>query len=224
MAPILTALWLGLLTAMGPCTMTTNLLAVVYIARRWDRPLSVLFCGLWFAAGTIAGYTGLGALVVAGSFSMPAAAHFLQKYMNELLGPILILAGIFMLGLIEWRPRSDVSTIAERLANRGDALGAALLGAVFALTFCPVSAALFFGSLIPLSLKTHSSIALPALYGLGTGVPVIGLTLVVAASAGATAGVMKRVSKVEVWARRVTGVAFIGVGIHLCLAYVFELY
>ena len=188
---VLTALWLGLLTAMGPCTMTTNLLAVAYIARRLNRPRSVVFSGLWFTAGTVAGYAGLGVLVVAGVLSMPAASHFLQKYMNELLGPALILAGVFLLGLLEIPAKRDVSRVAEKLAGRGDAAGAAALGLVFALTFCPVSAALFFGSLIPLSLKTHSTVALPALYGLGTGIPVLGCTALVAAGSGATGKVIR---------------------------------
>jgi len=220
----LAALWLGLLTAMGPCTMTTNFLAVAYVARRIDRPWAAALSGVWFTAGTVAGYACLGMLLIGGAFSMPAASHFLQKYMNQALGPALILAGIVLLGLFPLRPAEGLPRVAERLAGRGDAFGAAALGVVFALTFCPISAALFFGSLIPLSLKAHSAFALPALYGLGTGIPVLACTAMLAAGSGALSRIIQSTTKVEVWARALTGAAFVGVGVHLCLSYVFGLY
>jgi hypothetical protein len=224
MGPAIAALWLGLLTAMGPCTMTTNLLAVAYVARRIDKPLAVVLSGLWFTLGTVVGYAGLASLVVAGAFSMPAASHFLQKYMNQLLGPALILTGVVLLGLWQVRPAGDVPRVAEKLARRGDALGAVALGAVFALTFCPVSAALFFGSLIPLALKTRSVFALPALYGLGTGIPVLCCAALLAAGSGTVGKLSKRVAEVEPWARKITGGAFVAAGVHFCLSYVFGLY
>lgn len=224
MTSAIAALWLGILTALGPCTVTTNLLAVAYIARRLNRPAAVLWSSLWFALGTVAGYAGLGALLVAGAFSRPAASHFLQKYMNELLGPALILAGVVLLEWIKLRTAAGSPRIAERLAGRADAWGAAALGVVFALTFCPISAALFFGSLLPMSLKTHSAIALPALYGVGTGLPVLASAVVLAAGGGQAGRFIKNVGRFEAWARTVTGAAFVVAGVHFCLAYIFELY
>ena len=100
--------------------------------------------------------------------------------------------------------------------------GAGVLGIIFALSFCPVSAALFFGSLLPLALTHESAVLLPSVYGVGTGLPVVVFAVAVALGAGSVAGIFRRISVVERWARRATGVIFIGVGIYYCLVYVFR--
>lgn len=224
-AAAMAALWLGLLTSIGPCTLTMNLLAVGYLARRVDLPWAVAAAGLSFTVGTVLAYVALGMALSYGVLTGPAASHFLQKNMNQLLGPALILAGLVLLGWIPWRLSGSWSTgAAHRLAERGTPWGAFLLGVVFALTFCPVSAALFFVSLLSLSVRHGSVVALPAFYGLGCGIPVLASSLLLAWGAGAVGRWLQHLQDVERWLRAATAWAFVGIGVHLCLSYVFGLY
>ncbi len=175
--------------------------------------------GLLYTAGRVVTYAVLGALIVASLASIVGVSNALQRYMNQLLGPALIVAGMFLLELLKFRTgNSGLSERVQRGAGRWGLCGAAGLGCVFALSFCPVSAALFFGSLIPLAISSGASVVMPSLYGIGTGLPVLGFALLVAFGTGAISSVFDRVTRVELWARRVTGVVFIG-GRHVLLAH-----
>ena len=172
--------------------------------------------------GRALAYAAVSAVVVLGLLSVPGLSQFLQRYMNKLLGPLLVLVGMYLLDLI----RLGVSTTAgseelRKKAADGGAWGAALLGALFALSLCPVSAALFFGSLVPLALQHHSKVVLPVVYGFGTALPVALLALVATGGTKALGAAMKRVGAFEVLARRLTGVVFVAVGIYLSVRFVF---
>ncbi|OGP55597.1 MAG: cytochrome C biogenesis protein [Deltaproteobacteria bacterium RBG_13_61_14] len=217
------ALWLGILTSISPCPLATNVAAISYLGNRLGRSRQVLFAGLLYTLGRILTYLALGALIVAGLLKVPGLSNFLQKYMNQILGPVLILAGMFLLDWISlpvpsWGPGEKVQGQMERAG----VWGAGLLGIVFALSFCPVSAALFFGSLIPLALKHQSPGLMPALYGLGTGLPVVAFAIALAFSARSVGRIFDRLALVERWARRLTGGIFILVGIYYCLTYIFQ--
>lgn len=219
---VATALWLGVLTSISPCPLATNIAAVSYIARRVDRPRVVLLSALSYSLGRALAYAAVSAVVVLGLLSVPGVSQFLQRYMNKLLGPLLVLVGMYLLGLLS----AGLSTTAgseelRKKAADGGALGALLLGALFALSFCPVSAALFFGSLVPLSLQHGSKVVLPVVYGLGTALPVALLALVATGGTKALGAAMKRVGTFELWARRITGVVFVAVGIYLSVRFVF---
>ena len=167
------ALWLGILTSVSPCPLATNVAAISFIGRRMEGERWVLVGGLLYTAGRVLTYTVLGVLLVSSVLSAPSVALVLQKYMNQILGPVLILIGMVLLEIISLG--SFGSGLAARLQNRADrwgVLGALLLGVVFALSFCPVSAALFFGSLLTIAVKAKSGILLPAVYGIGTGLPI----------------------------------------------------
>jgi len=217
----LSALWLGILTAVSPCPMATNIAAISFVGRRVGSSRRVLLAGLLYTLGRTLAYVVLGALVVASVLSKHAASEFVQGFMNRLLGPVLIVAGMFLVELITL----DLGGggISDRMKERVERLGvwgAALLGVVFALAFCPVSAALFFTSLIALSAKTGSMFLVPTLFGVGTALPVVVFSVVIAVSAKAVGGAFKRVSQFEWWARRVTGGVFIMVGIYYSLVYI----
>ena len=217
------ALWLGILTSISPCPLATNIAAISYIGRRVDSSRQVFLTGLLYTLGRTLAYLGLAVLLVATALSVPQISLFLQKYMHVLLGPILILVGMFLLGLIQFSMGG--SGISENMQKRVDALGiwgALLLGLVFALSFCPTSAALFFGSLIPLSLNANSSVALPVIYGVGTALPVIVFAVLIALSAQSVGKAFNVLSKVEWWARMITGAIFLAVGIYFSLKYIFE--
>ncbi len=218
-----TALWLGVLTSISPCPLATNIAAISYIGRKVGNPRQVFLTGLLYTIGRTLAYLGLAYVLVASVLSVPQISLFLQKYMHLVLGPILIVVGMFLLGLIEF----DVGGggMGEGLQKRVDSLGvwgALVLGIVFALTFCPTSAALFFGSLVPLSLKVNSSVALPAIYGVGTALPVMAFAVLLATSAQSVGKAYNVLAKIEWWARMATGWIFVLVGVYFALKYVFE--
>jgi cytochrome c biogenesis protein CcdA len=215
------AVWLGILTSISPCPLATNVAAISYLGRRVDSPRHVLGGGLLYTVGRTVAYVTLGFVCVMGLLSMPEVSRFLQRHMNRILGPVLIVAGVFLLEVI--RPvlpglgrRGE--KLRERLQSKG-VWGAAPLGALFALSFCPVSAALFFGSLVPLAVRFDSPVLFPTLYGAGTALPVVGFAVLVAFGARFVARAFDRLAVVERWARRLTGVVFVVVGIYMTVIY-----
>lgn len=217
------ALWLGLLTSISPCPLATNIAAISYISRRVGNTRHVFATGLLYTAGRTLAYWGLAMLLVASLLSIPQVAHFMQRWMPLVLGPILIVVGMLLLGLIE--VNFGGSGMSESMRQRIDALGiwgALPLGVMFALAFCPTSAALFFGSLVPLALRVNSTVALPVAYGVGTAVPVLVFALLLATSVRAVGKAYRVLARVEWWARVLTGWVFIGVGIYYSLKYVYQ--
>ena len=217
-----TALWLGILTSISPCPLATNIAAISFVGRRTGSPRGVMAAGLLYALGRAAIYVLIGGLLVSTLLSAPRVSITLQSWMNRLLGPILILVGLVVLGFLRITPRgSGIGSRMQGHVERWGLLGAVPLGGVFALSFCPVSAALYFGSLIPLSIRHGAGIAFPFLFGVGTALPVIGVAVVIAFGARRLGNVFDRMTKVEVWMRRLTGVIFIGVGIYLTLVHIY---
>jgi cytochrome c biogenesis protein CcdA len=220
----LSALWLGILTSISPCPLATNIAAISLIGRRIGRTRVVFLTGLLYTLGRMLTYLILGCLLVTTALSIPQVSHILQKYMNKILGPILILVGMVLLELI--RINTSGSGLSEKTQKRVEALGiwgAGLLGIVFALSFCPISAALFFGSLLSLSAKFNSGFMFPALYGLGTGLPVFLFAVLIAFGAQSVAKAFNRLTQIELWVRRATGGIFILIGIYYCLVYIFNI-
>ena len=218
-----TAVWLGILTSISPCPLATNIAAISFIGRDVESPRRVLLAGLLYALGRSVAYVVLGVVLVASLVNAPGLSQFLQKYMNMFLGPLLVLAGMFLLDLIQigGSGRAVGAGLQERARSWG-VFGAVLLGAVFALSFCPLSAGLFFVSLIPLAVKQGSGILLPLVYGMGTAIPVIAFAVVIATGARSLGAAFQKTSIFASWAKRITGVVFVLVGIYLALVYVYE--
>ena len=218
------ALWLGLLTAISPCPLATNIAAISYVGKRVDRPSLVLSAGLLYTLGRTISYTLVALLVVQGLLSLSAVSMFLQQNLNLMLGPVLVLVGLLLLDVIPWPWAGGRSRFFEKLQERADRLGlwgAGLLGMAFALAFCPVSAALFFGSLVPLAVQHESSILLPSIYGVGTALPVVVISLILAFATHWLSRAFDAMSLIERWMRRFTAAVFILVGGYYCLVYVF---
>lgn len=216
------ALWLGILTSISPCPLATNIAAISFISRGAARPSRVLLTGALYTLGRMVTYVAIGMIVVWSVLSIPQVSNSLQRYMNLAIGPMLIIAAPFVAGWI--RVGGDGSNWGARLGEKATAFGtwgAALLGAVFALTFCPVSAALFFGSLIPLALQAQSSVLMPSLYGIGTAVPVLAFALLVAFGVHAVGRAFQKLTLFDKWARRLTAYVFIAVGLYLTARNVF---
>lgn len=219
----LSALWLGIMASLSPCALATNIAAISYISRRVGSPRTVLLSGLLYTAGRSLTYIILGFVIITSLLAVPEVSNTLQKYMNKLLGPILILVGMFLLGLLSLNiPGIHLNDkIQTRMAERG-IWSAGLLGMFFALTFCPIAAALFFGSLIPLSITHQSNILLPSIFGIGTALPVFIFSILIAFSAKLVGKVFNKLTQIELWVRRITGFVFIVVGIYFCLTYIFR--
>ena len=223
--PAATAAWLGILTSISPCPLATNLVAISFISRDVGSPARVLWTGLLYTLGRALTYAALGSLLVGSVLAISQVSLALQYWMNRLLGPILVLVGMFLLDLLRFNfSTSLVSNSLHDRAQSWGTWGAGLLGMIFALSFCPVSAALFFGSLIPLSLKAGSQIALPALYGIGTGLPVALFAIGLAAGAQTISAALNRLGDIERWTRRATGAVFIAVGLYYTCDHIFELF
>lgn len=222
-AAVLTAVWLGILTSISPCPLATNVAAMSFIGKDLASPRRVLLTGVSYTMGRSLAYAVLAALLIASVFAIPDLSFWLSTYMNKFLGPVLIATGIVLLGLVRFNfATSCVSDKAGERIGRSGSWGAGLLGILFALSFCPVSAALFFGSLLPLAVKNGSSVLLPSAYGAGTGVPVFVFAVLIALGSQWVSKAFRKLVQFEKWARRVTGAIFIIVGVRYCLIYIFE--
>lgn len=218
-----TAFWLGILTSISPCPMAANIAAMSFLGKRTGGARPVLISSLSYVLGRMIAYVVIGVIVVAGLLSIPGVSNFLQKYMNRILGPVLIVAGVFLLEWIRFYiPGFTAGSRLQTRAERGGLWGPLVLGIVLALTFCPVSAALFFGSLIPLSVQHHSTLLFPAVYGIGTGLPVVVFAVLIAMGTQWVGRAFNRLTVFDRWARRITGIIFIAVGVHYVLSYWFN--
>jgi cytochrome c biogenesis protein CcdA len=210
------AFWLGTLAAISPCPLATNIAAISFIGKDLGSSGRVLASGALYALGRVLAYVAVAVLVVSSLLSIPAVASFLQDGMNRILGPLLIVIGAFVLGWVPL-PRLDWGgkgrALQERAA-RGGLVGAGLLGILFALSFCPISAGLFFGSLVPLSVSSGSRIVVPAFFGLGTGLPVVVFAVLVGLGVRQLGRVFQALTRVERWARWSTGALFIVIGLY----------
>jgi cytochrome c-type biogenesis protein len=217
----ISALWLGILTSISPCPLATNIAAISYIGGRVENTRRVMLAGLLYTLGRVVAYLGLAFVLVNTMLSVPQVSMFLQKYMHMLLGPLLILVAMFLLGFIQINLGGG--GVSDGLKKRVDALGvwgSLLLGVVFAMAFCPTSAALFFGNVMA-SIGAGSTFAMPLLYGVGTALPVIVFALLIAVGSKKLGSAFNAVGKVEWWARNVTGTVMLLIGIYMTVRYVF---
>ncbi|MFH0777102.1 MAG: aromatic aminobenezylarsenical efflux permease ArsG family transporter [Candidatus Eisenbacteria bacterium] len=217
------AFWLGILTSISPCPLATNIAATSFVLKSMKSERRVILTSLVYALGRMLAYTVLGVLIVASVLSISRVSNLLQEYMNKILGPLLILVGMVLLGFLNiGLPGAGASQRVQRRAESWGIWGAGLLGIVFALSFCPISAALFFGSLVPLALKYHSSILLPALYGLGTALPVVVFATVVGFGTQRLGVAFNKVTQIDRWVRPITAWVLVAIGVYFSLAHIFK--
>ncbi len=218
------AFWLGLLTAISPCPLATNIAAISFIGRQVGNRRAVLVSGLLYTLGRALTYSVLGAILAGGLMAVSEVSLFLQKYMDEILGPVMILLGMVLLG---WIGSGMSLTLAgqsvQERAAKGGMVWAGLLGMLFALSFCPVSAGLFFAGLIPLALQHGSRLLLPAVYGLGTALPVVFFAFLIMVSTEAVGKAFHHLTLIEKWVRHVAGVLFILAGLYYSLRHIYGL-
>lgn len=215
---IFSAFWLGILTSISPCPLATNIAAVSFISRNLGSSKKVLWRGLLYAAGRMLTYVAIAVLAVASLLSLPEVSFFLETNMHKIIGPLLIVVGIILLDVLPFTfSASLVGSSLQEKAGKWGLWGSGILGVVFALTFCPLSAALFFGSLIPLAIDGKSAVLMPSVYGLGTALPVISFAFVMAFGVKSIGRVFDKLTQIEKWVRKLTAVVFIGAGLYLLL-------
>ena len=219
------ALWLGILTSISPCPLASNVAAISFLSKKIAHPALVFISGLAYTLGRMVSYVALGWIIINSLLSVPQVAQFLQKYMGKALGPLLILTGLILLEIITIRlPGFSLSQKHHNKLAESGAPGAFLLGFIFALAFCPISAALFFGSLIPLAINSKSGIVLPFIYGIGTGLPVLVFAVAIALGVTSLSRWFHRITRLEYYTRKITGVVFILVGLYYTGIYILRLF
>lgn len=213
--PILAAFFIGLMAAISPCPLAANITAIAYISGRTNKK-NVMLIGIIYTLGRMFTYILLAALIVWFGLNVQATSLILQKYGDKLLGPFLIILGLILLNIIKiklFKTSEKFSRFKERLANNG-VFGSFLLGAVLALAFCPFSAVLFFGMLIPLALASGDGIIIPGVFAIATGLPVIIFSLLLVYSANTVGTMMKGVKRIEEIIRKSAAVIIIAIGIY----------
>ena len=214
-APLLAAFALGLLTAIAPCPLATNVTATAYIAKTITDKKKVLLSGLLYTLGRVFTYTIIGAIIYFGASKFQVAKLF-QGNGEKYLGFVLIIIGLIMLDVIKLnfiKGGNLTEKLSEKFKTKG-LLGSFLLGALFALAFCPYSGALFFAMLIPMTLSASAGLALPVVFSFGTGLPVILFAFVIAFSMEKLGTYFKAITKVEKVMRFVAGLVFILTGLY----------
>ena len=213
---ILSAFWLGVLTSISPCPLATNVAAISFVARNLGSSQKVLWSGVLYSVGRMLVYIVIAVLAVASLLSLPEVSFFLETNMHKIIGPLLIIVGIILLDLLPISfSTSFLSNSLQDRAGRWGIWGSGLLGVVFALSFCPLSAALFFGSLIPLAVDGKSAVLMPSAFGIGTALPVVVLALVIAFGVKSLGKFFDKLTQVEKWVRKVTAFIFIAAGLYL---------
>lgn len=209
----LTAFILGLMTAISPCPLATNISAIGFISRDLSNRNRVFISGLVYTLGRAISYTAIGVILFFGASKFDVTRLF-QGWGEKLLGPVLILIGLFMLDFI--RIKIPGFNLAERMENRKGRgfWSTLLLGIVFALAFCPYSGVLYFGMLIPITIASPTGLFLPVIFAIATGLPVIIFAWLLAYAVGNVGQTYNRLKSFEKWFRRVVAVLFIGVGIY----------
>jgi cytochrome c biogenesis protein CcdA len=213
--PLLAAFALGLLTAIAPCPLATNITATAYIAKTITNKTKVLLSGFLYTLGRMLSYTAIGAIIYFGASTFQIAKLF-QGNGEKYIGFVMILLGLIMLDVIKLNFLTGgglTAKLSEKFKDKG-LTGSFLLGAIFALAFCPYSGALFFAMLIPMTLAAEGGLALPAVFSLGTGLPVILFAFVIAFSLEKLGMYFKAISKVEKVMRIIAGLTFVLTGLY----------
>ncbi|MBC8006218.1 MAG: sulfite exporter TauE/SafE family protein [Verrucomicrobia bacterium] len=212
--PWLSAMVLGLMTAISPCPLATNITAVGFISKDLENRNRVFINGLLYTLGRAISYTAIALIIYLGADQFKFSGFF-QLYGEKIIGPLLIIIGLFMLDVLKIK-FPGMSSLTSRMENktRWGTLDAIFLGMVFALAFCPYSGVLYFGMLVPMTVASASGLYLPLVFAIATGIPVILFAWVLAFSISSIGGVYNRIRHFEKWFRRVVAVLFILVGIY----------
>jgi len=217
--PFLSAFILGIMTAISPCPLATNITAIGFISKDLENKKKIFYNGLWYTLGRAISYTSIGVILYFGA-SKFHVAKFFQSNGEKFLGPLLIIVGILMFDFIKIK-FPGLSRLNDRMEknNKNNWRSALVLGMVFALAFCPYSGVLYFGMLIPITISSTSGLFLPFVFAIATGLPVIIVAYILAFSISSIGGFYNKVKIFEKWFRRIIAVIFILVGFYYVIIY-----
>ena len=213
--PVLPAFILGLMTAISPCPLATNITAIAYISKDIDKRRSIFLNGLLYTLGRLISYTALGILIYYGASAFKVSLFF-QKHFDKIIGPLLLLAGIAMMGWLNFGATGStgwMQRVEERFSSR-KGWGSLLKGVLFALSFCPYSGVLYFGMLIPLVMSSPDGLILPPAYAVATGLPVIIIAYLLAYTVAGIGKFYNSMKLFEWWFRKTVAIIFILAGIY----------
>lgn len=215
----ITAFILGLMTAISPCPLATNISAIGFISRDLENRRRVFIKGLVYTLGRAIAYTGLGVILFLGASKMKVSLLF-QGWGEKLLGPLLILIGLFMLDFIKIN-FPGLSGLTEKMGEQSKKSywGTLVLGMVFAMAFCPYSGVLYFAMLIPMTISSVSGLYLPVIFAIATGLPVILFAWLLAFAVGNVGQLYNRIKIFELWFRRIVAIIFILVGVYYVILF-----
>lgn len=212
--PWVSAFILGLMTAISPCPLATNITAVGFISKDIENRNRVFINGLLYTLGRAISYSSIALIIFFGANQFKFSSVF-QQYGEKILGPLLIVIGLFMLDVLKlnFPGMSKLTTKMESKSNWGY-IDALILGVIFALAFCPYSGVLYFGMLIPMTVSSASGLYLPIIFAFATGIPVMIFAWILAYSVSSIGGIYNKIKKFEFWFRRIVAILFIVVGIY----------
>ncbi len=212
--PWVTALVLGLMTAISQCPLATNITAVGFISKGIENRNRVFVNGLLYTLGRAISYTGIALIIFLGTDQFKFSGFF-QLHGEKMVGPLLIVIGLFMPDVLKIK-FPGLSGLTSRMGKKSSwgFVDAILLGMLFAMAFFPYSGVLYFGMLVPLTVTSASGLYLPIVFGIATGIPVIIFAWILAFSVGSIGGVYNKIKTFELWFRRVVAVLFMGVGVY----------
>ncbi|MCU4177448.1 aromatic aminobenezylarsenical efflux permease ArsG family transporter [Carboxylicivirga sp. N1Y90] len=219
--PILSAFLLGLMTAISPCPLATNITAIGFISKDLNSQRKVFLNGLIYTLGRAISYTAIGVIFYFGASQFNLSGP-LQEWGEKLLGPILIIIGLFMLGVLKMNI-PGMSYLTDKMEDKSKSgfWGVLLLGIVFALAFCPYSGVLYFGMLIPMTVASPSGLILPLVFAIATGIPVIIFAWLLAFSVGSIGQLYSKIKTFEIWFRRIVAILFIVIGVYYVIVLFF---
>ncbi len=222
--PLVSALLFGLLGSAAPCQLSTSVAALAFVSRRADDGRKLLGQTFAFVAGKVTVYALVGGVLVALGLQVnqiTETAIPVVVFARRALGPLLVVVGLFMVGVLASRLSvgERVSTWFYNRAGRRKGLAPAyLMGLAFAFTFCPTLFWLFFGLTIPLAIASPGGIVFPGVFAIGTTLPVIVLALLAYQMVN-VGQLVRRFKSASVWVQRVVGVIFILIGINEIILY-----
>lgn len=212
--PVLSAFVLGLMTSISPCPLATNITAIAFIGKDIEKKSRVFYNGLIYTLGRAITYTTLGLMFFWGA-SQFQLSGFIQQWGEKILGPLLLIIGLFMLDVIRFH-LPGFSKVTDNMETKGRKgfWSVLFLGILFALAFCPYSGVLYFGLLIPMTVVNARGLYLPVVFAIATGLPVIVFAWLIAFTVNEVGGVYNKIKIFELWFRRFVSLLFMGVGIY----------
>ncbi|UCH13258.1 MAG: sulfite exporter TauE/SafE family protein [Bacteroidales bacterium] len=212
--PFISAFLLGLMTAISPCPLATNITAIGFISKDVKDKNKVFINGLVYTLGRALSYTLLAVIIFIGADQFKISGWF-QQYGEKIIGPILIVIGLLILDIMKIK-FPGLNQLTRRFQQNGISSywEVLVLGILFALAFCPYSGVLYFGMLIPMTISSASGLYLPVVFAIATGIPVIIFAWLLAFTVSGVGKLYNRLKAFEIWFRRIIAVVFIGIGIY----------